>query len=219
MGSPPGFSNVLTPLPNYATPRLRPSPILPPMDLTFDLVQMVYWLLLSGWFGLVLFVAMATPVIFRTVQEADPTLPTVLSVNLDSQHAALLGMTIVGNVLARLAYVQVVCAAGLLVAIIGQWATADRSGAHLIMAVVRSALYVAASGLLVYGWRVVWPRAARERQEYVDHADEPERAEAVRAKLAKTQRESDIVQLGIATLLSALILFSGTIYRVVMTVR
>src|SRR4051812_6966697 len=40
----------------------------------FDIIQMVFWLCLAGWFGLVLFAAMATPVIFRTVEEADPTL-------------------------------------------------------------------------------------------------------------------------------------------------
>jgi hypothetical protein len=189
------------------------------MDLTFDLVQMVYWLLLSAWFGLVLFAAMATPVIFQTVRDADPTLPTVLSVNLDSQHAALLGMSIVGNVLAKLAYVQVVCAGGLLVAIVGQWFTADRSGPQLLLAVLRAALYVAAAGLLAYGWRVVWPRAARQRQEYVDNADNPEVAETVRTQLAKTQREGEIVQLAIATLLSALILFSAGIYRLVVVAR
>ena len=41
--------------------------------MTFDLVQMVYWLCVAGWFGVVLFAAMATPVIFRTIEEADPT--------------------------------------------------------------------------------------------------------------------------------------------------
>ncbi|MDB5295755.1 MAG: hypothetical protein JWO31_1738, partial [Phycisphaerales bacterium] len=31
--------------------------------MAFDIVQMVYWLLLAGWFGLVLFGAMAAPVV------------------------------------------------------------------------------------------------------------------------------------------------------------
>src|SRR3954452_5692325 len=96
--------------------------------MTFDLVQMVYWLCLAGWFGLVLFAAMASPVIFRTLQDADPTLPTVLSVNLDAQHGTLLAMTLISNILSKLVYVQVACSVGLLVAIAGQWAVIQPSG-------------------------------------------------------------------------------------------
>lgn len=187
--------------------------------MTFDLVQMVYWLTLSAWFGLVLFAAMATPVIFRTVQEADPILPTVLSVNLDGQHGALLGMTIVFDLLARLAYVQLACAGGLLVALVGQWLTVSLAEAQLVLAALRTAAFLAAVALLLYGWLGVWPRFARQRRAYVDDADDPEKAEAVRAQLVRTQREAEVVQLAIATLLSAMILFSAGVYRTVMVSR
>jgi hypothetical protein len=179
----------------------------------FDIVQMVYWLCLAGWFGLVLFVAMATPVIFRTIQEADPTLPTVLSVNLDGQHGTLLAMTVVANIVAKLVYVQLICAAGVLLAVVGQWVFLDNSGAALVMAVLRSALWLAATGLLLYGWLGVWPRGARQREAYIENADNPELAEKYSAQLIRTQRESDILQLALATLLSAMILFSATIHR------
>lgn len=179
----------------------------------FDIVQMVYWLCLAGWFGLVLFVAMATPVIFRTVQDADPTLPTVLSVNLDGQHGALLAMTIVANMLAKLVHVQLICAGGVLLAIIGQWFFLETGGPALVLGVLRSALWLAAAALLLYGWLGVWPRGAKQRDNYVQNADDPEAAEKIRAQLVRTQRESDIIQLIMATLLSAMILFSATLHR------
>lgn len=182
--------------------------------MAFDIVQMVYWLLLAAWFGLVLFGAMATPVIFRTIEEADPTLPTVLSVNLDGQHGALLSMTIANQVLARLAWVQFVCAGGLLVAIGAQWALLGGGGQQVVLGALRSALYLAAVGLLVYGWRVLWPRAAQQRRAYVDNADDPEVALPARDQLTKLYREAEVVQLAQATVLSALILFSAGMHQV-----
>src|SRR5580704_19328585 len=59
-------------------------------EMLLDLVQVVYWLALSTWFGGVLFIAAAAPVIIKTVKDADPLLPTVLSVNLEGQHGTLL---------------------------------------------------------------------------------------------------------------------------------
>ena len=52
------------------------------MELAFHFVQMLFWVSLSTWFGGVLFVAAASRVIFQTIRESDPLLPTVLSVNL-----------------------------------------------------------------------------------------------------------------------------------------
>ena len=59
---------------------------------------------MATWFGGVLFVAVAAPIIFRTVRESNPVLPTVLSVNLENQHGTLLAGSIVGNLLATLAF-------------------------------------------------------------------------------------------------------------------
>ena len=52
------------------------------MDAAFTFMQILYWLALATWFGGLLFIAVAAPVIFRTIHESDPILPTVLSVNL-----------------------------------------------------------------------------------------------------------------------------------------
>jgi hypothetical protein len=184
--------------------------------MAFDIVQMVYWLLLSAWFGLVLFGAMAAPAIFKTVQDADPTLPTVLSVNLDGQHGALLAMTINAQILSRLLWLQLVCAGGLIVSIAIQWFIGGTSEPAIFSNALRSGILLAAVGLLIYGWRSVWPRMAEQRKAYIDNADDPEVALPARDQLTKLYRESEVVQLALATVLSALILFStSSVGRVV----
>ena len=50
------------------------------MQVAQDIVMILWWMALSTWFGGVLFVAVAAPIIFRTVRDNDPLLPTVLSV-------------------------------------------------------------------------------------------------------------------------------------------
>jgi hypothetical protein len=175
----------------------------------FEAVQIAYWLALSTWFGGVLFIAMAAPIIFQTVSEADPTLPRVLSVNLEGQHGTLLAGTIVGNLLDRLLYVQLVCAAVLFVAILAQWFLVDLSGNRVVLPILRSALYAAAVGLLIYDWRIVWPRIQKYRQEYIDHADEPDIANPAKDQFDKYHNESVTVLRNILFLLLGIILFSG----------
>ena len=174
----------------------------------FDFVQIVYWLALSTWFGGVLFIALSAPVIFRTVRESDPTLPTVLSVNLEGQHSTLLGGTIVSNLLAMLLRIELACATVLVVAIIAQWAMHAQDWP---MGLVRTALFVAAVALIVYDWRVVWPRITQHRQEYIDHADEPEVANPARAQFNRYQRESLVLLMAVVALLLGVIVFSTSI--------
>lgn len=183
--------------------------------MAFDIVQMVYWLFLSAWFGQVLFGAMASPAIFKTVHDADPTLPTVLSVNLDGQHGALLAMTINAQILSRLLWLQLFCAGGLVIAVGIQWVLTGGSESMIFANALRSGILIAAIGLLIYGWRSVWPRMAEQRKIYVDNADDPEVALPARDQLTKLYRESEVVQLALATVLSALILFSTSMGRTV----
>src|SRR5688572_4108513 len=88
------------------TPIIRPR--------VFEVLQIIYWLALSTWFGSVLFIAIAAPIIMRSVREANPVLPSILSVNLEGQHGTLLGGGIVGNIMNLLVPVQMACAAALL---------------------------------------------------------------------------------------------------------
>ena len=146
----------------------------------FELLQIIYWLALSTWFGSVLFIAVAAPVVMRSVRESNPVIPSILSVNLEGQHGTLLGGAIVGT----------------------------------IMQLVRNALFLAAVGLLVYQWRALWPRMWRFRQEYIDHADEPDVANPALDQFDRLQHDNAIVLVMLLAALLGIILFSANIYKV-----
>src|SRR5205814_2358187 len=117
--------------------------------MAFPLVQTLYWIALSTWFGGVLFIAIAAPIIFRTIKDANPILPTVLSVNLEGQHASLLAGTIVANLIAQLVTIEIVCAIALLPGIIGHWILTDISQQNWILPLVRTAMYAALVGFIL----------------------------------------------------------------------
>jgi hypothetical protein len=177
----------------------------------FQLVQIVYWLALATWFGGVLFVAMAAPVIFRSVRENNPVLPHVLSVNLEGQHATLLAGSIVGSLLARLAWVQLACGGALLLAIVAHLFVANLGGANQTAAIIRTALFFAAGAVALYDGWFLWPQIWRYRQEFIDHADEPEVANPVKEQFDRGQRRSVALLTAELFLLLGVILFSGNI--------
>lgn len=177
----------------------------------FQFVQIVYWLALSTWFGGVLFIALAAPAIFRTVLDSNPILPTVLSVNLEKQHATLLANSIVSSLMERLIRVELACAAALFVAIVSQWIKLPMTNSQLIPLIVRSALYVVAGVLVIYNWRVLWPRVNRNRENYIAHADEPDVANAARDEFERNHRETvTVLSIQLAALLG-MVLFSANI--------
>jgi hypothetical protein len=179
--------------------------------MVFQLVMIVYWLALATWFGGVLFVALAAPVVFKTVREANPLLPGVLSVNLDGQHGTLLAGSIVGSLLNRLAQVQVGCAAVLLVTLILQPLVVDVRETNLTAYVLRLVMFVAAAGVAAYDRWVLWPRIWKWRQEYLDHADEPDVANPAKEEFDRQHRLSVTLLSGVLFLLLGMVLFSGGI--------
>jgi hypothetical protein len=179
--------------------------------MAFQLVQILYWLALATWFGGVLFVAVAAPVIFRTVRESNPVLPNVLSVNLEGQHGTLLAGTIVSNLLTQLRFLQAACAAVLLVTQIAQLFTVDLNGSNGAAAGVRAMLFLGAVGALLYEWLYIAPRIERHRQEYLDHADEPDVANPAKEKFDDFHRRSVTAMLGMLLCLSGMILFSAAV--------
>lgn len=178
------------------------------MQLAQLLVLILWWMALATWFGGVLFVAVSAPIIFRTVRESDPVLPTVLSVNLEGQHGTLLAGSIVANLLSTLAKVELACAAVMLVTLIAQWAIwPDRWAQHLI----RSALFVAAVVLVLYNRYRIEPQVVRHRQEYIDNADTPEVANPAKEQFDRYHRESVTVLMVLLALLLGMILFSASL--------
>ena len=182
------------------------------MQAAFQLVLTLYWLALSLWFGGVLLVALVVPVIFRTVRDANPTLPHVLSVNLDKQHAELLAGEICAAMIRLLSVIQLACAAVLLLMLIAQWFLIPVGDTrHLVAGLLRSASFLAAVGLVLYDRYVVWPRALSARQEYIDHADEPDVANPARDRMLQYDRESARLLMLTVVCLSLMIAFSSNL--------
>ena len=179
--------------------------------MAFPLVQTLYWIALATWFGGVLFIAIAAPVIFRTVKQHNPILPAVLSVNLEGQHGSLLAGTIVANLIATLVHVELLSAAALLVALVGQWFVTETRGDAYLLPLLRSAMFVAALGFVLYDWRVIWPKITLFRDQYLAHADEPEVANPANDEFNRYQHESELLLRIRLALLLALILFSANI--------
>ncbi|GIW75743.1 MAG: hypothetical protein KatS3mg104_0806 [Phycisphaerae bacterium] len=97
-----------------------------------SLLDAWYWLALAGWFACVLSSAIIPPVVFRVIQEADPTLPRVLSVNLNNQHSTLLAGDVVRGILSVFFGLQIVCCATFLPALISKWFLIDLSGQRIV---------------------------------------------------------------------------------------
>ncbi|HEX8324317.1 MAG TPA: hypothetical protein VF595_10430 [Tepidisphaeraceae bacterium] len=173
------------------------------------LVASLFWLMLSTWFGAVLLSAIVPPIVLRVTREADPTLPRVLSVNLDAQHSTLLASMIVGELLSVLFKLQAVCATVLLPALVGQWFFVDRSGVALMLPIMVSGLYVGAVLCLVYGWRVVLPKVLRHRATYIEHADDPDVANAELDRFDRYSNELFSVVRNLLFALLGMILFSA----------
>jgi hypothetical protein len=177
----------------------------------FEFVQILYWLCLSTWFGGVLFVLLAPPIILRTVRESNPLLPLVLSVNLDGQHGTLLAGSIVSNLLGPVIKAELACAGGMCIAIVGQWFIVDVSGIAVVQPLLRSAMFVAAATFVIYHWRSVWPKVLHYRQEYLDNADDPDKANPALDLFDRYQNESIVLVRNVLFLLLGIILFSANI--------
>lgn len=179
--------------------------------LGFQLIQIIFWLALSTWFGAVIFLAISAPIIFRTVRENNPVLTNVLSVNLEGQHSTLLAGSIVGNLLARLAIIQLVCCGVVLVMCILQFFSADLRGTNFILAVVRCVMCGVAGGVVAFDRFVIWPRIVKSRAEYIEHADEPEVANPAKDRFDADHRVSmSLIMITIGILLF-LIMYSANV--------
>jgi Domain of unknown function (DUF4149) len=178
----------------------------------FQIVQIIYWLALSTWFGGVLFFFIATPIIFKTVREANPILPDVLSVNLEAAHGNLLAGSIMANLLVFLGNIQLTCGGVLLLSSIAQFFLIDLTDRNLGAAILRLAMIAIAIAIAAFHRFVVWPKLFRYRQEYVDQADNPEIAKTARDNFDREHYHSETLLKAISFLLLGTILFSANIF-------
>ncbi len=177
----------------------------------FMLVQTVYWLALSVWFGGLMFISIIWPIIYRTINDYNPTLPTVLSVNLEKQHSSLLAGDIVANILRLFSNVQLACAAVVLITLVAQWGVMDLSPRNKLHAIIRTVLFFAAAAVVLYDRYFVWPKLMQHRQTYIDHADEPEIANPAKDQFDGLQQESARMLFVLLVVLSLIMIFSGVV--------
>jgi hypothetical protein len=179
--------------------------------MAFTLLQIIYWIALATWFGVVLFIHIAVPIIFKSVSEHNPILPMVLSVNLEGQHGSLLAGTIVANLISQLKRIELICAGGLAIGLIGQWALSDIGGQNWLFPLLRTAMFIAALGLVLFDWTVIWPKLTLFRDQYIAHADEPDVANPANDEFNRYQRESEFLLKIRLALLLALVPFSANV--------
>lgn len=177
----------------------------------FALLQIIYWISLSTWFGGVLFIAIAAPVIFRTIRQSNPILPTVLAVNLEGQHSSLLAGTIVGHLITQLVRVELICGIGVIIGLIGQWRLTDVSGQQWLLPMLRTAMFLLAVAIVFYVWMSLWPRIDHQRELYIEHADDPDIANPAKDHFDRLHRESVLLLSVRLALLLGMVLFSATI--------
>lgn len=187
------------------------------------LIDALFWLTLATWFGCVLTSAVLPPIILKTIRDADPTLPRVLSVNLDKQHSTLLAGSVVGAILAAMFRLQAICAGVFVLPLIGKivmlvrFYLVDRDQTKLILSLIIGVLYLGATAFLLYGWRVVWPRVMKHRETYIANADDPDVANAELDAFDRYSHELGAIIRNVLFCLLGVLLFSAALPPVVLT--
>ena len=175
------------------------------------LVDAIFWLCLSTWFGTVLLSVVAPPIILKAIREADPTLPRVLSVNLDQQHSILLASNVIIDLLNTLFRLQTACVLVFLPALVGKWFLVDLHEKRIMLPIMVSALYVAGVFFHYYAWRVVLPKVTEHRAKFIEHADDPDIANAELDQFDKYSAEASNVIRNLLFVLLGLLLFSAAL--------
>lgn len=168
-----------------------------------QLIDTLSWAALATWFGGALFLAVASGVIFRVHRDADPTLPKVLSVNIDGDHASLLSAEVVSGIDRIYTVIGLVCAAVIVVAVIIRSVVEPAGGAARL---VQGLVVLLAAIVTAYQGRSLRPRIERARLDYIADADDPEKSADARIRFNRFSREYlNVLMLLIALLLGAIL--------------
>src|SRR5690606_36171505 len=88
---------------------------------------------------------------------------------------------------------------------------ADLTGPNFTAMIIRVVMFMTAAAVVMFDRLVVWPKIQRYRQEYLDHADEPEVANPAREQFDREHRRSVTLLSIVLFLLLGMILFSANI--------
>lgn len=181
------------------------------MILLYQAVQILYWLVLSSWFGSLMFLALAAPIVFRTVRKLEVRSGLYTDPSLQDDQTSIVAGDIVGSILARLAQLQMMCAVALLPLMILQLLLINLAGPNLIAALLRAVLWLILVVLLQYEWRSHYPRTWKLRQEFLNNADDPDVANPAREAFEREHRRSEQLFLVTICLLIGMVMLSANI--------
>ena len=174
----------------------------------YQVIQILYWLVLSIWFGGVVFVVLAAPAVFRAVGQRELRLPDITAAALRGEHQTLVAGDVVAGLLQRLGQIQLLCLGAMLPLLLAttffmtsslQWLTLGE----------KALLYALSAGVVLYDRWKRFPITLRARQRYIEHADEPEVADLAKAEFEASHRASERAYHLIVFLLLLLVLVSA----------
>jgi len=181
------------------------------MTLLYQAVQIFYWLVLCIWLGGMIFLAIAAPVIFRVVRRLDVRSGKHTDPNLIDEQTTVVAGEIVGTLLARMGQVQMLCASAMLPLMLAQLFLIDLSGTNFIAAMLRFGLYVVALALLLYEWRLHYPRTWELRRRLLADAGEPDKANPLREAFEREHRRSEQLFLAMICVVVGMVMLSANI--------
>lgn len=170
---------------------------------------------MAGWFGSALFLILAHRTVFAVMRDQDPTLPKVLSVNIDGDHGVLLSIHLFTKLSRLMTALGIVCATMVACGLAGQIAFGERVGPRFIEWIVRTGLFLASVGVVIYDRLAVTPKLSSAIASYIDQADDPEATRENREKVIRNYHEATAVLGALACTLGGLILFSANISQVI----
>lgn len=158
--------------------------------MVYQLLTILYWLVLSIWVGSSVYVAYAAPVVFRVIRRRDIQLPDIQSSALRDDHGTLLAGEVVGALLGRVGQVHVICMVAMLPLLVLQCLYTSGPGDWVSMG-SKIALYATASFLILRDWRWRFPATLQARDAYIEQADDPETGAAAKAKFEAAHRAAE----------------------------
>ncbi len=177
----------------------------------FRFVQGVYWLFLGTWFGAIVMLVVSAAIIFKTVRGYEPTIQAAPYNEFPDKAADILAGGTVGQILAGLAVIQLVCAATvLLCAVVQSTVFADRvvGGVTGWLNVLRIALLLGPMVILAADQLLITPRLGQHRQIMYD-AKQPESARAAARQQFDHLHELDERVVGLAAIMLLAAIFAS----------
>ncbi len=174
----------------------------------YQVVQILYWLVLSIWVGGTIFLVLAAPVVFRVVRQREVRLPEVTSKALRDEHQTLLAGDIVAAMLGRLGQVQMVCM-GVMLPLLIVSALFAAGTLQWVMLGEKSALYAVTVAVVLYDRWKRFPMTLKARQRYIEQADEAELAQQAKAEFEASHRAGERAYQLVVFLLLLLVLVSA----------